>query len=135
VHTDADALAVLKGSYSLLGQSFGKYKPNKTVKKYLREQRKSIIAFRQAASGQLQANAVTPAPRASAVATTKRPETETRVFVVSRQLGESSSLVVEEDGVDVGRESIHAGDTASATPDGAVGGELGTGCPPFDFRP
>jgi hypothetical protein len=73
VHTDADALAVLKGSYSLLGQSFGKYKPNETVKKYLKRQRKSIIEFRQAASGHLQATAV-------------RPETETRVLEVSGQL-------------------------------------------------
>jgi hypothetical protein len=137
VFTDADALAVLKGSYSLLGQSFGKYKPNETVKKYLKKQRMSIIEFRNAESGHLQAFAVLPAPRALAMATscrTKRPETETRVFEMSRHLGESGSLVVE-DGVDVGRESIHAGDTASANPDGAVGGGLGPGCPPFDFHP
>jgi hypothetical protein len=43
------------------------------------------------------------------LAVAKRPETETRVFEVSRQLGESGSLVVEEDGVDVGREGMHAG--------------------------
>jgi hypothetical protein len=63
VFTDADALAVLKGSYSVLGQSFGKYKPNGTVKKYLMRQRKSIIEFRRAASGQrLAVNVVVPAP-------------------------------------------------------------------------
>jgi hypothetical protein len=107
VFTDADALAVLKGSYSLLGQSFGKYKPNETVDNFLKQQRKSIIEFRQAASGDVQPTAVRPAPRTLAVA--KRPETETRVFEVSRQLGESGSLVVEEDGVDVGREGMHAG--------------------------
>jgi hypothetical protein len=62
VHTDADALAVLKGSYSLLGQSFGKYKPSETVQKYLKKQRRSIIEFRQAASGQrLAVNVVVPA--------------------------------------------------------------------------
>jgi hypothetical protein len=60
VFTDADALAVLKGSYSVLGQSFGKYKPNETAQKYLKKQRKSIIEFRQAASGDLQATAVRP---------------------------------------------------------------------------
>jgi hypothetical protein len=63
VHTDAETLAVLKGSYSILGQSFGKYKPNETVKKYLKEQRKSMVDFPQAASVQrLAANVVVPAP-------------------------------------------------------------------------
>ena len=125
--------------YSLLGQSFGKYKPNETVDKHLKRQRKSITEFRQAASDQLLATAVMRAPRTSAVATscsaTKRPETETRAFDESRQLRESVSLLVEEDGVDVGRAGMHAGDIASAVPDGADGGALGTGCPPFDLRP
>ncbi len=35
VFLDADALAVLKGSYSLLGEVLGKYMPNKTIEKYL----------------------------------------------------------------------------------------------------
>jgi hypothetical protein len=139
VHTDEDALAVLKGSYSLLGQSFGKYKPNETVDKHLKRQRKSITEFRQAASDQLLATAVMRAPRTSAVATscsaTKRPETETRAFDESRQLRESVSLLVEEDGVDVGRERIHAGVTASAVPDGPDAVGLGNGCPPLDFHP
>jgi hypothetical protein len=70
VHTDAETLAVLKGSYSILGQSFGKYKPNETVKKYLKEQRKSMVDFPQAANVQrLAANVVVPAP-------TEGPEAE-----------------------------------------------------------
>jgi hypothetical protein len=64
---DADSLAVLKASYSLQGQSLGKYAPNKTVADELKKHKKSIVA----AAGELvprplplgaAVNAVAPAP-------------------------------------------------------------------------
>jgi hypothetical protein len=42
VFLDAEALAVLKGAYSLIGQSFGKYNPNRTIDKYLKRQRSAL---------------------------------------------------------------------------------------------
>ena len=49
VFLDADALAVLKGAYSLIGQSLGKYAPNKTIETYLKRQRLSMVEFSQQA--------------------------------------------------------------------------------------
>jgi hypothetical protein len=62
VFVDSDALAVLKGAYSLLGQSFGKYARNKTIETYLKKQRLSIVEFRRGARGRMLAgNVMVPA--------------------------------------------------------------------------
>jgi hypothetical protein len=60
VFCDADALAVLKGAYSLIGEAFGKFARNKTVEKYLKERRKSIVELTERL---VSSNIVVPAPR------------------------------------------------------------------------
>jgi hypothetical protein len=58
VFLDADALAVLEGSYSLIGQSFGKFAANKTVLEHLNKQRLSTVAFSSGSARSVTAVAV-----------------------------------------------------------------------------
>jgi hypothetical protein len=115
VHTDADALAVLKGSYSVLGQSFGKYKPNETAKKYLKRQRKSIIDFCQAASVQrLAVNVVVPA-------VAEEPETDQKGDDVS---GPSPCTPFVPEGM-----GLHAWPLHSANEEGSAAGSISRRAP------
>jgi hypothetical protein len=101
VFLDADALAVLKGSYSLLGEVLGKYMPNETIEKYLKRQRLSIVEFSRTANGRTHVNIVPPLvptlhPGASLLvpAPTAGPEMETPQADLS-ELGSAAHLVEE----------------------------------------
>ncbi len=75
VFCDADALAVLKGAYSLIWEAFGKFARNQTVEKYLKERRKAIVELTER---RVSSNIVVPAPRSSVP--TEEPTTGTPVL-------------------------------------------------------
>ena len=133
VFLDADALAVLKESYSLLGEVLGKYTPNKTIEKYLKRQRLSIVEFRRTANGRTHVNIVPPLvptlhPGASLLvpAPAAVPQMETPQADPS-ELGSAAHLV--EEYRDVNREDIgRCGMDVDAN-----SGGLGANCPPFDL--
>jgi hypothetical protein len=124
VFLDANALAVLKGAYSLIGQSFGKYAPNKTIETYLKKQRLSVVEFSQVGRGQM-SRVMVPAP-------TRKPERETPDDEESGPSFDARPIVA-----DVVHVDISTGGTGG-TSDGGIavsgaadGGGPGASCPPF----
>jgi hypothetical protein len=130
---DADSLAVLKASYSLQGQSLGKYAPNKTVADELKKHKKSIVA----AAGELvprplplgaAVNAVAPAPA-------MEPADEAWESGATQHAATCPDMVAEEE------ESLERdlGDSlvgTSSRPGTVTAVELSgaASCPPFDMR-
>ena len=127
VFLDADALAVLKGAYSLLGQSFGKYARNKTIETYLKKQRLSIVEFGRGARGRMLAgNVVAPA-------LVEEPTIEMLEDEAASEPSSGAHLVVEEVCVGIEPRVRNGGDTVA---DRSVTGGVTSGgsCPPFDLR-
>jgi hypothetical protein len=115
VFLDADALAVLKGAYSLIGQSLGKYAPNKTIETYLKRQRLSMVEFIRGPRGPMPGgNAVAPAHVPEA--TIEAPDDELSVLNSS-----GTGLLV-----DIGLHPEHHGSVDSNAVTSASGS--GSGC-------
>jgi hypothetical protein len=128
VFLDADSLAVLKGSYLLIGQSFGKFARNKTIDKYLKRQRNSIAELTSGRMGAMQAVAPAPTPA-------REPEAEppNAVTVVHSA---DAHLLVEVEVLAVGLDiTLRGGEAWSdvfpcAGVSGASSAATGGNCPP-----
>jgi hypothetical protein len=116
VFLDADALAVLKGAYSLIGQSLGKYSPNMTIETYLKKQRLSMVEFSQQARARTTRDVVSEP--------THELEEESEPSIDARLIIEGvTSVDIPSGGTDVG-----GGVAVSGAADG---GGFVAGLPPF----
>ncbi len=131
VFLDADSLAVLKGSYLLIGQSFGKFARNKTIDKYLKRQCNSIAELTSGRMGAMQAVAPAPTPA-------REPEAEPpNAVTVVHSAG--AHLLVEVEVLEVGLDITLGGGEASGWSDafpcagvsGASSAATGGNCPPW----
>jgi hypothetical protein len=123
---DADTLAVMKSVYSLQGQPFRKYAPNKTMQLQLHQDRASIAA----AAGALTLAATAVAPGQESAPEIAETQQEPQALHMSLDCAHVDHGVVEEERT-LGSDS-RCGDGARATADAEPG--HGTFCAPFDLQ-
>ena len=129
---DADSLAVLKATFSLQGQSLGKYAPNKTVADELKKHKKSIVD----AAGELVPRPLRlgAAVKAVAPAPAMEPADEAWESGATQHAATCPDMVAEEESLerDLGDSLVGT----SSRPGTVTTVELSgaASCPPFDMR-